>query len=115
MENNKLPEEVKKRIEKEAEDYATVEWGDLTKFHPGDPVYVNWDNSVEDYLSGASTEALRAEELRKLLKQAKKLLDSAYGNIDFDDAVLTGIWIDWYNELNESITKALRQQGGENG
>jgi hypothetical protein len=73
--NTSLPAEVVEQINKEAENYATIQWGDPAKFPPVDTMHINRENSIDDYKAGATEYATKLHEANAALKDYSDIID----------------------------------------
>lgn len=72
-----MNKETEERIKADAEAYATLQWGDMAKFHPNDIQHVKWDNSLDDYIAGATAEHDRAQPLIDMLMNIRAFIAGA--------------------------------------
>jgi len=68
-----LPQETIDRIEKEAEHHANVEWSEKAK-HITLAQSINWENSKEDYQSGATEWAGKAKDLADAMQKVSNII-----------------------------------------
>lgn len=120
MSNNTLPEELAKEIQRKAEQYSIVEWGDPAKFPIGDAIHVRRGNSQEDYIAGATeyaTKCIEERQLRAHYEMENDILtdrcNALQSNADRMEKALSEILKqETYYDVIELAAEALKE-GGE--